>query len=187
MRMLAKGDLVGRAWAIRWSEEPLVKVRMAGSLFFLLDCDEALDLARQIVAAVEPGEGGKAMNASRSDDGERIVDEIRPIVAILLPPDDAEYLVKMIDYIEASNRRQGGAPLSERLHRVRAQLAAGVQAVLGSHRCEDDSLPTQEVPHSDSDVLLDTTSAAEMLGIERTTVLLHCRNGKLGQEAAGSG
>jgi hypothetical protein len=33
-----------------------------------------------------------------------------------------------------------------------------------------------------SDVLLDTTSAAEMLGIKRTTVLLHCRAGKLGQK-----
>lgn len=109
-------------------------------------------------------------------------DEIRAVVAVLVPPEDAEYLVKMIDYIEASNRRQGGAPLSERLHRVRAQLAAGVRAVVGSHRCEDDSSPTQEVPHSDLDVLLDTTSAAEMLGIERTTVLLHCRNGKLGQK-----
>ena len=53
MRMLAKGDLVGRAWAAPWSDEPLVKVRMAGSLFFLLDCDEAIALAAELVAAVD--------------------------------------------------------------------------------------------------------------------------------------
>jgi hypothetical protein len=107
-------------------------------------------------------------------------DEIRAVIAVLLPPEDAEYLVKMIDYIETSNRRQGGSPLSARLHRVRSQLAAGVAAVTGSHPCEDDALSASDVQNSD--VLLDTTSAAEMLGIKRTTVLLHCRAGKLGQK-----
>ena len=118
----------------------------------------------------------------RDDDIERQVDQIRPIVAILVPPDDAEYLVQMINFIEASSKRQGGAPLSERLVSVRAQLAAGVKAVVGSHRCEDDALSPPEVSDSDRDVLLDTTTAAALLGIKRTTVLLHCRNGKLGQK-----
>ena len=51
--MLAKGDLVGRAWASPWSEEPLVKVRMAGSLFYLLSADEAIALARELVGAAD--------------------------------------------------------------------------------------------------------------------------------------
>lgn len=111
------------------------------------------------------------------------VDEIRAVVAVLVPPEDAAYLVELINYLEASHKRQHGAPLSERLHRVRAQLAAGVAAVVASsHRCDDDALSPPEVSKSDRDVLLDTTSAAEMLGLKRTTVLLHCRKGALGQK-----
>jgi hypothetical protein len=108
-------------------------------------------------------------------------DEIRPIIGVILPPEDAEYLCQLISYVEAVNKRQGGSPLSARLHHIRAQLAAGVQAVLGSHRCDDDAALTPEVPQSESD-LLDTTQAAQMLGLQRTTVLLHCRNGRLGQK-----
>jgi Helix-turn-helix domain len=121
------------------------------------------------------------MNAD-TNYGTHAAPEIRAVVAVLVPAEDAEYLVKMIDYIEASNKRQGGAPLSARLHRVRAQLAAGVQAVLGSHRCDDNADMAPEVSESDSDALLDTTTAAAMLGLKRTTVLLHCRNGRLGQK-----
>ncbi len=47
--MLAKGDLVGRAWAAPWSDEPLVKVRMAGSLFFLLSAAEARAFGVELV------------------------------------------------------------------------------------------------------------------------------------------
>jgi Helix-turn-helix domain len=109
-------------------------------------------------------------------------DEIRAVVAIMLPPEDAEYLCQMIDFIEASAKRQGGSPISDRLHRVRSQLAAGVAAVLGSHRCEDDVISSLAVSESDRDVLLDTATAAEMIGLKRTTILMHCGNGKLGQK-----
>jgi hypothetical protein len=89
----------------------------------------------------------------RSDDIERHVDQIRPIVAILVPPDDAEYLVQVINYVEVSSKRQGGAALSERLHHIRAQLAAGVAAVTDSHRCETPDLSEPEVQQSESDLL----------------------------------
>ncbi len=109
-------------------------------------------------------------------------DKIRAVVAVLVPPDDAAYLVKVIDYIEAANKRQGGVPLSERLVSVRAQLAAGVKAVVGSHRREDDVISALALSDSDSDVLMDTREAAAMLGIKPTTVGLHCRAGLLGQK-----
>jgi hypothetical protein len=56
VRMLAKGDLVGRAWASTWSDEPLVKVRIAGSLFFLLLASEARALGLELVAAADAAE-----------------------------------------------------------------------------------------------------------------------------------
>jgi hypothetical protein len=56
VRMLAKGDLVGRAWAAQWSDEPLVKLRMAGSLFFLLDPDEARKLGAELTTAADEAE-----------------------------------------------------------------------------------------------------------------------------------
>lgn len=56
VRMLAKGDLVGRAWAAQPSDEPLVKVRMAGSLFFLLSASEARALAHELTAAADAAE-----------------------------------------------------------------------------------------------------------------------------------
>lgn len=120
------------------------------------------------------------MTTTNRADDTHAANSIRAVVAVLVPPEDAEYLVQLINYVEASNKRQGGAPLSGRLVSVRAQLAAGVRAVVGSHWCEDDALSAPEVSDSDRDVLLDTATAAEMIGLKRTTILLHCGNGKLG-------
>lgn len=110
------------------------------------------------------------------------MDEIRPVIAILVPPDDAEYLCQLINYVEASSKRQGGAPLSARLVSIRQQLATGVSAVVGSRTRED--FPDDALGQSplNRETLYDTAGAAKVLGLEATTVALHCRSGLLGQK-----
>jgi hypothetical protein len=81
------------------------------------------------------------------------------------------------DYAAILTQRNGCPP--DGVAAVQRVLA---EACAGSHRCEDDVISALEVEDSDRDVLLDTATAAEMIGIKRTTILLHCGNRKLGQK-----
>jgi hypothetical protein len=81
------------------------------------------------------------------------------------------------DYAAVLAQRNGCPP--DGVAAVQRVLA---EACAGSHRCEDDVILALEVSDSGRDVLLDTATAAEMIGLKRTTILLHCGNGKLGQK-----
>jgi hypothetical protein len=109
-------------------------------------------------------------------------DEIRAVIGVIIPPEDAEYLCQLISYVEATAKRQGGSPLSGRLVSIRSQLAAGVQAVTGSRTREDSDAVALDASESNREALYDTASAADLLGIDATTVALHCRLGRLGQK-----
>jgi hypothetical protein len=52
VRLCSKWDLVPRAWPFQGQDESLVRVRM-GTLFYMLSPDEAIEFARQLVAAAD--------------------------------------------------------------------------------------------------------------------------------------
>jgi hypothetical protein len=64
---------------------------------------------------------------------------------------------------------------------------AAVQAVLaeacaGSRTREDSAPVAGDAPELNRETLFDTAAAARMLGLDATTVTLHCRAGRLGQK-----
>jgi hypothetical protein len=110
-------------------------------------------------------------------DGPMAGDQIRAVVAVLVPPDDALYICKLIDYIEASNKRQGGAPLSARLASIRRRLAAAVMDV--THADASTEVPAgHQLIALTSEACIGTAEAAETLGMS-----VDARSCRGGQEA----
>jgi excisionase family DNA binding protein len=107
-----------------------------------------------------------------------VMDQIRGVVAVLVPPDDAEYLVQVISYIEAANKRQGGVQLSARLVSIRHRLAAAVRDV--THADASTEVPAaHQLIALTSEACIGTAEAAELLGITVDAVRWHYRNGNL--------
>jgi DNA-binding CsgD family transcriptional regulator len=101
---------------------------------------------------------------------------IRPISGVLFSVDDAAYIGKVIDHIEASGRRRG-APLSARLALIRQQIAA---AVMGVHADASARVPeVAQLIALTSEACIGTAEAAEILGMSADSVRWHCRNGNL--------
>jgi len=61
MRLLSRWGIVPRAWAARHGGEWVVRLRLGG-LWYVLDADEAAELARQLGAAVEDAKVGRYAN-----------------------------------------------------------------------------------------------------------------------------
>lgn len=105
-------------------------------------------------------------------------DEIRAVIAVLVPADDARYLVRVIDFIEKENQRKGGVSLSQRLVVIRDRLAAG-SAALSSRQREDLRSVTAETIRSTHEPEVGTAEAAVALDCTTDNVREHCRRGNL--------
>jgi hypothetical protein len=109
------------------------------------------------------------------------VSEIRACHGVLLPADDAEYLVQVIDYVKVKAKAEG-VPLSARLVRIRSQMAEEAMAV-NSRRREGYSFTAFEGSDSEQeDELMDTKAAAAALGVTPSAVTIYCRDDGLGQK-----
>jgi hypothetical protein len=104
-------------------------------------------------------------------------DGIRAIDAVLVPHPDAAYLVKLIDYLIETGKRQGAAPSAD-LVRIRNELGTSARA---SARADASvtAVAAQPVLHLAADAVVDTSEAAESLGITADAVRWHWRNGHL--------
>jgi hypothetical protein len=103
---------------------------------------------------------------------------VQRVDGVLVSPDLARVIVHWLGRLSDSCTRENGcAP--QGLVEVQAALA---EAYAGSRTREDSAISVLGAGESKREALLDTTAAARLLGIDATTVSLHCRAGRLGQK-----